>query len=103
MKILKSLQQETERHFIERRNEYPAETYFSGCLHFGKYLVDYWVSANGKDIEISNPEKDRYYDNVADWLCDHTINFQDIEIEETDEWDCHGFRDEQDFINYKYG
>ena len=102
MKILKKLQQLADEHFIESRNAYPSEPYFRGSFHFGNNLVKYRVSANGKDIEISNPKTGRYYDNIADWLCEHSISFNDIEVEETDEWNGNGFRDEQDYYNWRY-
>lgn len=60
------------------------------------------MSSRSKDIEIYEPATDRFYVNVADWLCEHTVSFNEIEVEEADEWDVHGFRDEQDYINYKY-
>ena len=53
----------------------------------------------GNCIVLYNPVKDRYLDRIADWLiqliqpCDKDYN----------EWVEHGFRDEADYLKYKFG
>ena len=69
-----------------------------GQFHYGICIIRYSFNERSSSVEVYNPIKDRYLDRIADWLkqliqpCD----------QDYDEWDAHGFRDEQDYINYKY-
>lgn len=69
-----------------------------GQFPYGNCIVRYNFDERSAAIEVYNPVKDRYLDRIADWLiqliqpCDKDYN----------EWVEHGFRDEEDYITYKY-
>lgn len=69
-----------------------------GQFHYGNCIIRYSFNERSSSVEVYNPIKDRYLDRIADWL----IQLIQPCEQDYDEWDAHGFRDEQDYINYKY-
>lgn len=70
-----------------------------GSFPFGSCIITYALVGNGGTIEVHNPLKDIYLDNIAEWLM---LNSTDRCTQST-EWNDHGFRSEADYLNYKYG
>lgn len=70
-----------------------------GQFPYGNCIIRYDFDELSAAIEVYNPVKDRYLDRIADWLiqliqpCDQDYN----------EWVEHGFRDEADYLQYKFG
>lgn len=71
----------------------------SGKFVYWNFIVTYSFSELHDSIEIYNPDKERYLDNISEWLL---LNIEKKE-NERDEWNDHGFRDEADYIRYKFG
>jgi hypothetical protein len=69
-----------------------------GSFQFGNNTISYNIGDRSNLVEVYNQSKDIYLDRVADYLisliqpCD-----------EEDEWNVNGFRDESDYIRYKFG
>jgi hypothetical protein len=69
-----------------------------GSFQFGNHTISYNIGDRSNLVEVYNQSKDIYLDRVADYLisliqpCD-----------EEDEWNVNGFRDESDYIRYKFG
>lgn len=70
-----------------------------GSFPVGNCIIRYALEGNGGIIEVHNTIKDIYLDNIAEWLM---LNSTD-RCTESDEWNDHGFRNEADYINYRYG
>ena len=68
-----------------------------GRFPYGNCIISYSITESGTSVEVWNPEKDTYLDNVAQALAE-----VDIPREETDIWNSHGFRNEADYLQYKY-
>ena len=70
----------------------------SGSFSCGNYIVTYSFTENFDTIEIHNPNNDRYLDNIAEWLL---LNIEK-KPSTSDIWNDNGFRDESDYIRYKF-
>ena len=91
MKVLHTLAKAFER-------EIEGLFFGEGSFQFGRYQVAYSIGERSNLVEVYNPVKDTYLDRVADYLTDLIQPCED-----PDEWDVNGFRDESDWIRYKFG
>lgn len=75
-----------------------------GQFVIGGAIVTFTMTEKNKEFELWNPVKERFYDNIAEWLENNTLDYKDIEIESTNRtiWDLNGFRNEDDYLTYKY-
>lgn len=103
MKILDRLIIRTERKMQQARDAHPGDNRCSGSFTFANCIVTFSMSLTHKDIEIWNPVRDTYLDCIAEHIKKSTPHFSDLKVDETDEWDNHGFASETDYIRYKYG
>lgn len=102
--ILNKLLDAIDRHLETDREANPCEEQLSGLFTLGNHAIRYAFSKKrGCELEIWNPTKDTFLDNVSMYCEKRCLRWDDVVVEETDCWDCNGFRDEQDYINYKYG
>lgn len=101
--LLERLVKRTERKMQQAREAHPGENRISGSFTFGNCIVTFSMSKDHKDIEIWNPVRDTYLDCIAEYVRKDTPHFSDLDEEEPDEWDNHGFASQADYINYKYG
>lgn len=69
-----------------------------GSFQFGNHTISYSIGERSNLVEVYNPSKDTYLDRVADYL----ITLIQA-CEEEDEWSINGFRNESDYIRYKFG
>lgn len=70
-----------------------------GSFQFGNHTITYNIGESSTFVEVYNSVKDIYLDQVADYLNSLIPPCSD----EYDIWDDHGFRDESDYIRYKFG
>ena len=68
-----------------------------GSFKFGNHIITFDLSKRNSYIEVYNPIKDIYLVNVEQFLFSIEREIQD---EEYDEWDNHGFRDADDYYRY---
>lgn len=102
MEILEQLIELTEQKMKQAREDNPSEYRCSGAFPFAKCIVTFSMNRVHKNIEVWDPIKNTYLDCISEHLIAVTPNFDDFDVEESDVWNTHGFRDEQDYINYKY-
>lgn len=69
-----------------------------GSFQFGNHTISYNIDDRSNLVEVYNTVRDTYLDRVADYLTDLIQP-----CEEPDKWDVNGFRDESDWIRYKFG
>ena len=83
------------REFLWRVEDF---TDTKGMFYYGKYIVRYWITESQPKVEVYNTKKDYYLVNIEKYLegCYETPS-------EESEWSINGFRDEADFIRYKFG
>lgn len=91
MKVLYTLAKAFER-------EIEGLFFGEGSFQFGNHTISYNIGDRSNLVEVYNPVKGTYLDRVADYL---TILIQPGE--EEDEWNINGFRNESDYIRYKFG
>ena len=105
MEILKQLLSKLDRHLTQERQNNPHDTNASGWFMFGYHKVHFFLAKGGCDVEVLNVPNDRFLENVADYLSTHCLDWEDIDVdlESYDFWDDHGFRDEADYLRYRYG
>jgi len=106
MKMIEKLLDRVNEALIERRDyDDEEDDICSVTLHLGRKELFASVSEKyGNVCELTDLKfLDLFYPNIEEYLYQHIISFSDIERrpEET-EWERHGFRDEKDFVNYKY-
>lgn len=70
-----------------------------GCFPFGNCIVKFSLTDKTREIEVYNPIKERYLDKVAEFL----LNEVELKTEYSSIWDVHGFRNESDYLRYRYG
>lgn len=100
--ILDRLIGRLDRKLSEARRDNPCESTLVGAFTYGKSIVRYVFKEQGCELEIWNPQLDYFLDNVAMYCEKRVVKWDMCEVNTTDEWDEHGFRDEQDYINFKY-
>lgn len=71
-----------------------------GSFPVGNCIMKYSLAEKHDEIEVYNPEKGTYLDNISEWLL---LNVRDRGNESFNEWNENGFRDEADYLNYKFG
>lgn len=76
--------------FVEAKGSFPV----------GNCIVKYSLTENHDEIEVYNPIKGTYLDNIAEWLL---LNVSDRSSGTFNQWNENGFRDEADYIQYRYG
>ena len=104
MKTIDRLLKRIDNVLESERKLNPREKSFSGSFNFGHYNVRYVFRPSGIELEIYNCKKETFLDNVASLLERKCLDWQDIDVDESyNEWDEHGFRDESDYLNYRYG
>lgn len=91
MKVLYTLAKAFER-------EIEGLFFGEGSFQFGNHTISYSIGERSNLVEVYNQVKDIYLDRVADYL---TTLIQPGE--EEDEWNINGFRNESDYIRYKFG
>ena len=101
-KILNKLIDKLDRKLSEERRDKPNDTTLSGRFMFGRHIVRYVFTSKGCEIEIYNPILDIFLDRVSFYCEPRVMDWNNVEIEDADDWNEHGFRDEADYINYKY-
>lgn len=103
-KKLDIIRKKVERKMMNSLVFNPDSSKMSGQFVIGGAIVTFTMTEKGKEFELWNPEKERYYDIIAEWLNNNTLDYKDIEIESYNRtiWDDNGFRDEADFIKYKF-
>lgn len=103
-KKLDIIRKKVERKMMNSLVFNPDSSKMRGQFVIGGAIVTFTMTEKGKEFELWNPEKERYYDNIAEWLNNNTLDYKDIEIESYNRtiWDDNGFRDEADFIKYKF-
>lgn len=104
---MKKILDEIDREHQAKRDQYPDSGYVYFSCNHGVYLFDCYFNRKGdKEIVVINEKhEDRDYPNLEEFLTANTLDWDDIEPqveEEYDEWNEHGFRDAQDYYNYRY-
>lgn len=100
-KILKELLDEINERFIQEKNEEPSVAF---SFTWKDYTIDFYATCDDIEIVIDNKKhKFRYYENICDWLESNAISWDDVVYENISEYDLNGFRDESDYLMYKYG
>lgn len=100
-KILKELLDEINERFTQEKTD---ETSVAFSFKWQGYTIDFYATCEDIEIVIDNPKhRFRFYENVCDWLESHVTGWYDIPYEVISEYDLNGFRDETDYLFYKYG
>ena len=104
-KALYNLIEKLERKVREARMANPHDMRVSGRFMFGRCNVTFFYDRKGCELDIYNLVKDTLLDNVADY-CSKRVTpwiYMDVDEDSSDEWNDNGFRDEADYIRYKFG
>ena len=100
--ILDKLLSKLDRELTSSRENNPSDISTVGRFKFGRHIISYVFDDEGCEVEVFNPVLDTFLDNVSFFLEERCIMWSQIEVEEPDEWDVNGFRDEEDYIYWKY-
>ena len=102
MKIIDRLIDKLDRKLTEERRDNPDNESVVGVFTFGRHIVRFVFRPIGCEIEIYNPILDTFLDRVSFHCEERVVRWGDIETESSNDWDEHGFRDEADYLKYKY-
>lgn len=101
-KILNKLIDKLDRKLGEQKRDNPNDTTLAGRFTFGRHIVRYVFKPKSCEIEIYNPILDTFLDNESFYCEERVSRWDDVDTNHSDEWDEHGFRDEADYIKWKY-
>lgn len=103
-KILYKLIDDINERLIEERKDNPYSDYIHIRFNVGNKIVNVAFDKRGCEVEIYNTRLDYFLDNISMKCESRVICWEDIEVEveETDEWNEHGFRDAADYYNWRY-
>ena len=90
----------------EKFKECPSwDSLFTSAPYRGKYDIDIFLRDNKKTLIsiINSEEPERNYFNIESYLEEQVLSLSDLEYEEYDEWNEHGFASEADYINWRFG
>lgn len=95
---------------IQDELEYDAQADSAvACVDTNDGYIDLYSGFDGNTADVVH-EDDKEHDNstlekaIADAMPDFSVCSESVNQDnEYDEWDDHGFRDEQDYIHWKYG
>lgn len=102
-RIISKLVELLESKLVEARNDNPYEISISGLFMFGRHIVRYAFKPRGCEIEIYNPVLDTFLDRVSIYAEKCVISWHQVEVKSETIWEQNGFRDEADYLNWKYG
>lgn len=105
MKVLEQLIHKLNDRLTAERQSYPDDIFVGSSFKFGNHKVWFSFTDAGCEVEVYNLTKERYLDNVAHYLSQHCLSWEEIDIntEPDDIWNNHGFSSESDYIKYRYG
>lgn len=105
--ILKKILEALDKELVRARNDEPYADHVEGKFEFGRCEVIFFFNEKHCDVEVNRKKGTDYIylDKVAEYCSEHCIDWADIEVdgEAYDLWDDHGFRDEADYMRYRYG
>lgn len=101
-KILDKVIAKLDRRLSEERRDNPNNDSIVGVFTFGNHIVRYVFNEKGCELEIWNPANDVFLDNVAFYCEKRVLKWDSVDTVEMSEHEYNGFRDEADYINYKY-
>lgn len=88
----------------DERTTNPDASSVSIILTLGKRVVEAYITEEEVQVNIINPQHYmRFYENVCQYIEDHMNDWEDVEVKPYDMWDDHGFRNEADYLRYRYG
>lgn len=105
MKILKKLLQKLNDSLTAERQSYPDDIFVGSSFKFGNHKVWFSFTDAGCEVEVVNTNTGKFLDNVAHYLSQHCLSWEEIELdtEPDDIWNNHGFSSESDYLKYRYG
>lgn len=104
-RILDKLIDIINEHLAEARQSEPLDNKVSGLFKFGYHIIRFSFRRRGCELEIYNPVKDRFLDNVAEFCQARTTAWYNVDVGDsrfgilTDP----GFSSEADYLSYKFG
>lgn len=99
---LKNIINKLNKEITNERNLNPEGRELSTSISYGIYDVEVEMDWDGNTkVVVINSEYERDYPNIEGYLSENIILWDEIEIEEYDEWDDHGFKNEADFWKYR--
>ena len=89
----------------EQHHQYPNDRYVETNLSIKNIDISVIIdSYKGVEVSIINGEyTDRSYPNLEDYIAENIIKWDDLDDDDYDEWDDHGFASEADYMRYKFG
>jgi hypothetical protein len=98
--IIDKLNKELQNEF---NNDTTCQSVEVSITHNNRYDIIVSLDINNIiKVDVVNSEHERYYTNIESYIAEHISDWNDLESEEYDEWDDHGFASEDDYIRWKY-
>lgn len=104
--ILNKLLDRLDKELEEARKEEPGADHVEGMFMFGRHEVVFFFTEIGCVLEINRRYRNDFVfsDNVAEYCVKRCVRWCQIDAgKESDDYDIHGFRDEADYVKYKFG
>jgi hypothetical protein len=86
----------------DKRDKFPYHFYATARYNYSDIEISVWLESRTVEVCITR-DSGREYPNIEGYIADRIVDYDSIDIYEESEWEINGFRDEADFMNYKYG
>ena len=86
----------------DKQNKYPYHKYATANLNLLNVSIEVWLDSSSVEVTVYR-DNGREYPNIESYISEHIVDYDSIDINDEDEWSLNGFRNETDYLNYKYG
>lgn len=88
----------------DKRDKYPYHHYATATFITERFTIEVFMDSTRAEVLVTN--KDKFgieYPNIEKYIADRLCDYDSIEVEDDDEWNVNGFKDESDYIRYRFG
>lgn len=86
----------------DKKEKYPYHKYATARYLSEGFEIAVWLDSDDVEVCVTS-DTGREYPNIEEYIADRIVDYDSIDIYEESEWEINGFRDESDYLNYKYG
>ena len=86
----------------DKQNKLPYHKYATASMNVGDARIEVWLDSSSAEVIITR-DNGREYTNIEKYISERIVDYDSIEVNEETEWSLNGFRNESDYLNYKYG
>ena len=86
----------------DKKEKYPYHKYATARYPSEGFVITVWLDSDYVEVCVTS-DTGREYPNIEEYIAYRIVDYDSIEVCDDSEWEINGFRDESDYLNYKYG